>query len=182
MFHCVCVCAKSLQLCLTLCDPMDCTPPGSSVHGDSPGKNTGVDCHALLQGDLPDLGIQPESLVFHCVQFSSVTQSCPTLRSHGLQLPCPSPSPQVCSNSCPSSQRWHPTISSSVIAVTMGVQISPWNPAFGSFGYISGCGIAGLCVNSTFHFWGNATLFPTVLHRGTFLPAARKDDNFSTCL
>ena len=28
-----CVCAKSLQLCLTLCDPMDCSPPGSSVHG-----------------------------------------------------------------------------------------------------------------------------------------------------
>ena len=26
------------QLCLTLCDPMDCSPPGSSVHGDSPGK------------------------------------------------------------------------------------------------------------------------------------------------
>ena len=29
---------------------MDCSPPGSSVHGDSPGKNTGVGCHALLQG------------------------------------------------------------------------------------------------------------------------------------
>ena len=29
---------------------MDCGPPGSSVHGDSPGKNTGVGCHALLQG------------------------------------------------------------------------------------------------------------------------------------
>ena len=28
-----CVCAKSLQLCPTLCDPMDCNPPGSSVHG-----------------------------------------------------------------------------------------------------------------------------------------------------
>ena len=28
------------QLCLTLCDPMACSPPGSSVHGDSPGKNT----------------------------------------------------------------------------------------------------------------------------------------------
>ena len=27
------VCAKSIQLCLTLCDPMDCSPPGSSVHG-----------------------------------------------------------------------------------------------------------------------------------------------------
>ena len=29
---------------------MDCSPPGSSVHGNSPGKNTGVGCHALLQG------------------------------------------------------------------------------------------------------------------------------------
>ena len=29
----LCVHAKSLQLCLTLCDPMDCSPPGSSVYG-----------------------------------------------------------------------------------------------------------------------------------------------------
>ena len=42
--------AKSLQSCLTLCDPMDCSPPGSSGHGDCPGKNTGVGCHALLRG------------------------------------------------------------------------------------------------------------------------------------
>ena len=28
---------------------MDCSPPGFSVHGDSPGKNTGVGCHAPLQ-------------------------------------------------------------------------------------------------------------------------------------
>ena len=28
-----CVCAKSLQSCPTLCDPMNCSPPGSSVHG-----------------------------------------------------------------------------------------------------------------------------------------------------
>ena len=34
----------------TLCDLMDCSPPGSSVHWDSPGKNTGVGCCALLQG------------------------------------------------------------------------------------------------------------------------------------
>ena len=34
--------------CLILCDPTDCSPPGSSVHGDSPGKNTGVGCVALL--------------------------------------------------------------------------------------------------------------------------------------
>ena len=38
------------QLCLTLCNPMDCSLPGSSVHGDSLGKNTEVSCHALLQG------------------------------------------------------------------------------------------------------------------------------------
>ena len=38
------------QLCSTLCGPMDCSPPGPSVHGDSLGKNTGVGSHALLQG------------------------------------------------------------------------------------------------------------------------------------
>ena len=38
------------QLCLTLCDPMDCSSLGSSVHGDSPGKNTGVGSLSLLQG------------------------------------------------------------------------------------------------------------------------------------
>ena len=32
VFHGVCVCVQSLQSCLTLCDPMDCSPPGSSVH------------------------------------------------------------------------------------------------------------------------------------------------------
>ena len=42
--------AKSLQSCLTLCSPTDCSPPGSPVHGDSPDKNTGVGCHALPQG------------------------------------------------------------------------------------------------------------------------------------
>ena len=40
--------------------PMDCSPPGSTVHGD-PGKNTGVGCHALIQGDLPNPGIKPRS-------------------------------------------------------------------------------------------------------------------------
>ena len=47
------------QSCPTLCDPMDCSPPGSSVHGDSPGKNTGVGCHALLQGIYPTQGSNP---------------------------------------------------------------------------------------------------------------------------
>ena len=54
--------------------------------------------------------------------FSSVQFSCSVLsdsvRPHGLQkarLPCPSPTPRACSNSCPSNQRCHPTISSSVV-------------------------------------------------------------------
>ena len=38
------------QLCLTFCDPMDYSLPGSSVNGDSPGKNTGMGFQALLQG------------------------------------------------------------------------------------------------------------------------------------
>jgi len=38
----VCLVAQS---CPTLCNPVESSPPGSSVHGDSPGKNTGVGCH-----------------------------------------------------------------------------------------------------------------------------------------
>ena len=40
---------------------MDYCLPGSSVHGGSPGKNTGVACHALLQGVFPCPGIEPRS-------------------------------------------------------------------------------------------------------------------------
>ena len=41
--------AKSLQPCPTLCDPIDSSPSGSPRPWDSPGKNTGVGCHFLLQ-------------------------------------------------------------------------------------------------------------------------------------
>ena len=47
------------QLCLTLCDSMDCSLPGSSVHSDSPGKNTGMGCHAFFQGIFPIQGSNP---------------------------------------------------------------------------------------------------------------------------
>ena len=53
------------QLCPTLCDPMDCSLPGSSVH-DFPGNSTGVDCHFLLQGIFPTQGSNPGLL--HCRQ------------------------------------------------------------------------------------------------------------------
>ena len=54
----LCVCLFA-QLCLALWDTMDCSLPGSSVHGDYPGKNTGVGCHALLQGIFPTQGLNP---------------------------------------------------------------------------------------------------------------------------
>ena len=47
---------KVAQSCPTLCDPRDCGPPGIF---DSPGKKTGVGCHALLQGIFPAQGLNP---------------------------------------------------------------------------------------------------------------------------
>ena len=47
------------QSCLTLCNPLGCSPPGSSVHGDSPGRNTGVGCYSLLQIIFPTKGLNP---------------------------------------------------------------------------------------------------------------------------
>ena len=44
-------------------DPVESSLPGSSVHGDFPGKNTGVGCHSLLQGNLPNPGTEPGSPV-----------------------------------------------------------------------------------------------------------------------
>ena len=54
------------QSCPTLCNLLDCSPPGSSVHGDSPGKNTIVGCHVLLQGIVPTQELSPG--LPHCRQ------------------------------------------------------------------------------------------------------------------
>ena len=59
--------AKPLQSCPTLCDPIDSSPPGPPRPWDSPGKNTGVGCHFLLQC----MKVKSES---------EVAQSCLTLR------------------------------------------------------------------------------------------------------
>ena len=53
-----------VQSCPTLCDPMDYSPPGSSLHGDSPGKNTGMGCHDLFQRISPIQGSKPD--LSHC--------------------------------------------------------------------------------------------------------------------
>ena len=67
------------------------------------------------------------------VQFSSVAQSCPSLRHHGLQHarpPCPSPTPGVNPNPCPSSRWCHPAISSSVIPFSSCLQPFPTSGTF----------------------------------------------------
>ena len=60
----------------------------------------------------------------NCLQFSSVTESCPTLCNpmDHARLPCPSPTPRVYSNSCPLSLWCHPTISSSVVPFSSCLQ------------------------------------------------------------
>ena len=83
--------------------------------------------------------IRPHLFIFIFISFAwgSVHFSCSivsnSLRPHGLQharLPCPSPTPRACSNSCPSNQWCHPTISSSVIPFSSCL----WSvPASGSF-------------------------------------------------
>ena len=61
------MCAESHQLCPLLCDPMDCSPPGSPVPWDSPSKNARVGCHALLQGIFLTQGSNPRLLCLTCI-------------------------------------------------------------------------------------------------------------------
>ena len=144
----------------------DCLQPqrsllGFSAHGHSPGRNTGVGCHAFLQGIFPTQGSKPGFLLFRQVLYHLSHQGSPrilewlaipspgdlpdpeiepgfpvlqadslppelpgkphfyqsvqishsvmsdSLRPHGLQharLPCLSPTPRACSNSCPLSR------------------------------------------------------------------------------
>ena len=70
------------------------------------------------------------SLSFSQFSHSFVSNS---LQPHGLQharLPCPSPTPRACSNSCPSSQWHHPTISSSVVPFSSCPQSFPTSGSF----------------------------------------------------
>ena len=79
----------------------------------------------------------PEGRAGGSPRFSSVQFSCSvvsdSLWPHGLQhirLPCPSPTPRACSNSCPSSWWCHPTISSSVFPFSSCFQSFPGSGSF----------------------------------------------------
>ena len=121
-----------IQSCLTLCEPLDYSLPGSSVHGISQARYwSGLSFPT--SGDLPNPGIEPNVGVlagrffitesfsftteFSSVQFSHSVVS-DSLRPHESQHarpPCLSPTPRVHSDSRPSSQWCHPAISSSVV-------------------------------------------------------------------
>ena len=57
-------CVHSHSVVSNSCDPIDCSPPGPSDHGATPGKNGRVGCHALLHGIFPTQGLNPGLL--HC--------------------------------------------------------------------------------------------------------------------
>ena len=75
------VCAKSLQSCPILCNPMDCGPPGSSVHWIFQAKILEWVCHVLPPGDLPNQGSNPHLLCLLHQQVGSLP-----LVSHGKRI------------------------------------------------------------------------------------------------
>ena len=74
-FSTLCAVCLVTQSCPAVCNPTDCSPPGFSVHGDSPGKNTGVGCHFLFQGIFPTQGLNPG--LPHCQRKDSLLSEPP---------------------------------------------------------------------------------------------------------
>ena len=127
------------QSCPTLCDPMDCSPPGSSPHGIFQARLLEGVAISFSRGLMSSWLVLPtESLALDLeVQFSSVqfnhsvvSDSLQPHESQHTRPPCPSPSPRVHSNSCPSSRWCHPAISSYVVSFSSCLQSLP---ASGSF-------------------------------------------------
>ena len=108
-------------------------------NGLIPGTQEGWElaCLEMIRSQGPKKTIARQSRMFRKQKFSSVQFSrsvmSDSLQPHGLQrnsLPCPSPTPGVCSNSCPLNRWCHPTISSSVVPFSSCLQSFP---ASGSF-------------------------------------------------
>ena len=123
-----CLVAKS---CLTLCDPMESSPPGL-VHAISHARNTGENCRFLLQGIFQSQGLNLYLLIVRWILYHWATREAPLLWFSSVQLlsrvwlfaapwtaahqaSLSSPTSGARSNSCPLSQWWHPAISSSVV-------------------------------------------------------------------
>ena len=133
--------AKSLQSCPTLGDPMDCSPPASSIHGI----------------------FQARVLESSAIAFSgSVAQSCPNLCNplgcmQHAWLPYLSPSGGTCSKPCPLIQWCHPTFLSSVISFSSCLQSFPASGYFSiSQLFASGSQNSGV--------WASASVLPMNIH------------------
>ena len=145
---------KCQLLCPTLCDPIDCSPPSSSVHGISqarilewvvmpssrrpsrPRDQTRISCISCISRQIRYCWATGEASVY-LTQFSSIQFSLPvmshSLRPHELQHarpPCPSPTPGAHSNLCPLSRWCQLIISLSVVPFSSRPQSFP---AAGSF-------------------------------------------------
>ena len=134
------------QSCRTLCDSMDSNMPGflhhhqllelaqTHVHWVSDA----IEPSHPLSSPPPAFNPSQHQGLFQWVSslhqsVSSVAQVCLTLWPYGLQhtrLPCPSPTPKACSDSCPSSQWCHPTSSSSVVLFSSCLQYFPGSGSF----------------------------------------------------
>ena len=147
---------RSLTAVMSLCRPTECSFP-------APGKNPGmlcmpsfresswptdwihVSCGSWIAGGFFTVeasGKSPMTIQFSSVQVSLSVAS-DSLRPHRLQharLPCQSPTPRAYSDSRPSSQWYHPTISSSVIPFSSHLQSFP---ASGSFPMSQFCAWGG---------------------------------------
>ena len=141
------------QSCPTLCDPMDCSLPGSSVHGifqaivlewiatsfprGSSQPRDWTQVSHIVDRHLTVWATRENSWILFYVSLLSFQFSC-SVMSNSLwphepqhsRPPCPSPTPGVHPNPCPLSQRCHPTISSSVVPFSSCPQSFP---ASGSF-------------------------------------------------
>ena len=128
---------------------MDYSPPGSYVHGDSPGKNTEVGSHSLLQGIFPTQGLNLCLLLGRQIPYHWATcETLPNITRHQEMqikrtmryclcncLLCPPLSPRVCSNSCPLSPCCYLTISSSVTFFSLNIiKNSTKNKCWGEYG------------------------------------------------
>ena len=189
LYICICLVA---QLCPTLCNPMDYSLPGTSIHGYSPQQEywSGLPCPSPGYIYIMYIYMHTYMYIYICiwyvcvyiyklvsvhyicvyiyiyiyvstyictyiyiyklvsVQFSCSVM-CDSLRPHGLQharLPCPSPTPGTCSNSCPSSWWCHPTISSSIVPFSSCFQSCP---ASGSFPMSQLFASGGQCIGAS---------------------------------
>ena len=133
--HAAATAAKSLQSCPTLFDPIDGSPPGSSVPGIFQARvlEWVAIAFSMYIFVFPSFCRHNYIIVYNVfVQFSHSVMS-DSLWPHGLQharLPCPSPTHGVYSISCPLSWWCHPTISSSVIPLSSHLQSLPTSGSF----------------------------------------------------